>query len=552
MRVKLLRPEFALQSGVVEKFLKGPRFLSAMTHSSLPSVRIDTDDTGIPFVVEEVVDGRELSSLIDGFPQGLPLPLVAKVIVPLVEVLALAHESGVVHGAIDVQRVKLLGPAHEPSPKLLDFGVPASERTPAEDAYRAPELSSSDAGSEQGDVFAMGVLLYVMLSGTLPFRSGKKSAMPLDEVAPQVPQEWVELTTACLEPQTTKRLADASVLLKKLRHCAGERSSVSRVKAIDQTADASFEDTAPEEEPKESKSAKEVKSAKEAHDVKVSMAATMLAMPAPVVSAPATPDEKETVADPVTAKPEAKHEPKAEAKADAKADAKAEPPVISSLANVFGSAEESEKKDKKSAAKEAADKLKSKAKHHDRDSHVEARDKEHEHKHDPKHDHKHDPKHDKDKPRESKVTVRHGDRESKVDSERPAPAKHEPGKRATPPAGSPRPKTAGPTQGQIAAVALTDAQLNALRGMRTKNTEERDRWVGLIFLLLFMLMLQLGIPLLYEPHMTRAHVLFGPRLNIVAGAFSMVTIVATARMWFAQVQARSPIDRVTSFTLQVV
>src|SRR3954470_18095690 len=76
VQITVLRPEFALQGRVVDSFLRGPRCLAAVSHQSLPLVRVDTDDTGIPFVVEEAVEGRSLAALIASFPQGMPVAMV--------------------------------------------------------------------------------------------------------------------------------------------------------------------------------------------------------------------------------------------------------------------------------------------------------------------------------------------------------------------------------------------------------------------------------------------------------------------------------------------
>src|SRR5262249_19627053 len=154
--VTLVRPEFALQSSVVEDFLKRPRSLAAIRHACLPLVRVDSDDTGIPFVVEETIEGRNLSSLIDSFPQGLPPAMLSAVAVPLTEALALVHDHGLLHGRIDAEHVKLLGEAHTPRPKWLDVGA-HNDGTAAQDPnYRAPEsrTQGADCATPRADVFA--------------------------------------------------------------------------------------------------------------------------------------------------------------------------------------------------------------------------------------------------------------------------------------------------------------------------------------------------------------------------------------------------------------
>jgi hypothetical protein len=108
------------------------------------------------------------------------------------------------------------------------------------------------------------------------------------------------------------------------------------------------------------------------------------------------------------------------------------------------------------------------------------------------------------------------------------------------------------TQGQIAAVALTDLQLDALRALRRKNEEEDDRWLVLFVMMFLMLLLQLGLPLLYEPQMARAQALFGAKLRWVSAGFTVVVVIATVRIWAAHIRSNSLLVRATSFTMLVV
>jgi hypothetical protein len=107
-------------------------------------------------------------------------------------------------------------------------------------------------------------------------------------------------------------------------------------------------------------------------------------------------------------------------------------------------------------------------------------------------------------------------------------------------------------QGQVAAVALTDAQLDALRALRLKNEDEDDRWVIFVMLTFFMVALQLGVPLLYDPQLARAQALFAGKVPLVSAGFAVMVVLATARIWVARVATNSVLTRVTSFTMFVV
>jgi serine/threonine protein kinase len=72
VQIKLLRPELALQSGAVQRFLKVPKTLSGLRHPNLSQViAIESDELGIPFVVEEHVQGEPLGKTVASFPQGI-------------------------------------------------------------------------------------------------------------------------------------------------------------------------------------------------------------------------------------------------------------------------------------------------------------------------------------------------------------------------------------------------------------------------------------------------------------------------------------------------
>jgi serine/threonine protein kinase len=506
VQVTVLRPEFALQGRVVDSFLRGPRSLAAVSHQSLPLVRVDTDDTGIPFVVEEAVEGRSLAGLIASFPQGMPVAMVRQLSLPLVEALALAHEHGMVHGSIDAEHVKLLGEVHAPSPKWIGLGA---EQTQQDVNYRAPELGdSTDPRIEpRVDVFAVGVLLYSMLSGELPFRSGKRSAVPLDEIAPQLSRAWVELTRSCLEQQADARLPDALALLTRLRACNDNRAAaepaptatIARAKAERKNKPAPKRDARVDSDPRPAA----VEPSPPAQATRAESPAAVRGTDATLQAAPAAQGAKAAAPAAARADGAARASPPAAAAPEAKPDSK--PP-----------------KDKKQAALEAAGKLS--AKHKPRDAAA------------------------------SPVAATPSAASAPLASPAAAsePSAPPPQAAAAPLELAPVRKAARPTPAQAAAVALTSAQLDALRALRGKDEQERDRWAGIFFMLVFIALLQFGVPLLREPHMTSAQILLGPKLRIAASAFSLVAVVAAVRIWVAQLRSKTLIHRITTFLMQVI
>jgi len=213
VKVKLLRPEFALQSNVVQRFLRAPRTLTGLRHPNVSQVlAVESDETGIPFVVEEHVEGESLARTIECFPDGMPLAIALSLISKVVEAVTAAHELGVVHGRLDRDHVLLAKLAGNSVPKVVRFGsVDAGRARAASEPQRvAPELRDGKAVPDaRSDVWALGALLYEALSGEPPVVSGHQ---PLTERAPDVPAELSQIVDRCLSPRPADRPARASAL----------------------------------------------------------------------------------------------------------------------------------------------------------------------------------------------------------------------------------------------------------------------------------------------------------------------------------------------------
>lgn len=108
VHIALLRPEVALRNGVAQRFIKGPKALTQIEHPNVARVwSVESDATGIPFVVEEPKSGQTLASMIEAFPDGMPLGVAMNLLGPVVEAFAAAHGSGLAHGTFDAKHVRL-------------------------------------------------------------------------------------------------------------------------------------------------------------------------------------------------------------------------------------------------------------------------------------------------------------------------------------------------------------------------------------------------------------------------------------------------------------
>ena len=166
----------------VERFLREGRIAARLDHPHVVSVSdVGTTDDKTPFLVMALLDGRDLASLL-AERGALPVEEAIGIILPILAALKVVHAAGLVHRDIKPANVFLCRSAHaEVHPKLLDFGIakPTEKESIAltgtadmlgTPMYMAPEQikSAKDAGV-QADQYAIGIVLYECLTGSLPF-----------------------------------------------------------------------------------------------------------------------------------------------------------------------------------------------------------------------------------------------------------------------------------------------------------------------------------------------------------------------------------------------
>jgi tRNA A-37 threonylcarbamoyl transferase component Bud32 len=198
---------------------------------------------GRPFFSLEYLEGGSLADKLDGTP--LRSRKAADLVEEVARAIHAAHKKGIVHRDLKPANVLL---AADGTPKVADFGLAkqlgqeqghtqsgAIMGTPS---YMAPEQAagkSKDIGPA-ADVYALGAILYELITGRPPF----KAATPLDTVLqvlgtepvppsrlqPKVPRDLETICLKCLEKQPGKRYASALALAKELNHRARSRSSL--------------------------------------------------------------------------------------------------------------------------------------------------------------------------------------------------------------------------------------------------------------------------------------------------------------------------------------
>lgn len=173
------------------------------------------EDTGDLYVVREQIRGITLQERIRRIAP-FTLAVSTDIAVAVTESLVAAHRVGIAHGDLRPGHV-LLSP--EGQIKTADFVygalVAAQISEPNRAAYRAPELAGEEA-TPAGDIYALGAMLYEMLTGALPLAGGTRLLSPRD-VNPGIPPALDGLVQKCLQSDPARRYRTAGTLLTDLQ-----------------------------------------------------------------------------------------------------------------------------------------------------------------------------------------------------------------------------------------------------------------------------------------------------------------------------------------------
>jgi len=198
--LKVLLPELHTHAEAVERFVREATWAAGLDHPNVVRVfdRGRLDD-GSPFFTMELLHGQDLAELITR-KRRLPWGRARHIILQLCAVLERAHARGIVHRDLKPENCFLVEIGGDPDfLKLLDFGIARQETTA--DArltttgfvlgtalYMSPQQARGEKADHRADVYAVGVLLYEMLSGVNPFACGNAlqvlSAIQSDPVKP--------------------------------------------------------------------------------------------------------------------------------------------------------------------------------------------------------------------------------------------------------------------------------------------------------------------------------------------------------------------------------
>jgi tRNA A-37 threonylcarbamoyl transferase component Bud32 len=173
--VKLMAPQLRSDPVSWERFRREAQYQAALRHPGITEVYDYGEHEGQPFIVMEFLDGSDLSALLRGNPQGLPVAEAAALAVQAADALAYLHDSGLLHRDIKPANLFL---GRDGQLKVCDFGVAKSVGSASIThagarlgtwAYLAPEVWLGEQATARTDLYALGCVLHEMVTGQPPF-----------------------------------------------------------------------------------------------------------------------------------------------------------------------------------------------------------------------------------------------------------------------------------------------------------------------------------------------------------------------------------------------
>jgi serine/threonine-protein kinase len=174
--LKILRQDLGINPAHRERFLREARAVNRINHPNIVQITDFGEDGGLVFLVMEYFDGEALNAALDAGPFGCAR--ATRIAVQIASALARAHQLGVVHRDLKPENVLLRTRDIDEIVKLTDFGIAKLLDAPAitfgeqrfgTPGYIAPEYLEGAPASPQGDLYALGIALYQMLTGVLPW-----------------------------------------------------------------------------------------------------------------------------------------------------------------------------------------------------------------------------------------------------------------------------------------------------------------------------------------------------------------------------------------------
>ena len=240
--VKILRDELARDGEFRSRFQTEAQAVAMLSHPNIVSVYDVSHSDNVEYIVMELIEGVTLMQYMQkkgalGWKEALHFS------VQISKALEHAHSKGIVHRDIKPQNIMII---RDGSIKVADFGIAALESTQEQRSsqtvgsvhYIAPEQARGEQPDTRSDIYSLGVVMYEMLTGRMPYDGETAEqialkhiagiAVPPQEINPDIPDELARITLRAMNADINARYQSASELLADLEEFRKQQAAANR------------------------------------------------------------------------------------------------------------------------------------------------------------------------------------------------------------------------------------------------------------------------------------------------------------------------------------
>ncbi|HEV2232802.1 MAG TPA: protein kinase [Terriglobia bacterium] len=273
--LKVINPSLMGDELFVKRFRHEAVITRKLRHPNAVRVDdIDEAEDGRPIILMEYIEGQSLKKLIQD--QGaLPVPRVCSIIKQAAAALEAAHNLGMIHRDIKPENIVLVAGPEGEVVKVLDFGIAKVKEARASESagmtltgtgvvigtpqYMSPEQAMGKRGDEldgRSDIYSLGVVMYQMLTGDLPFKADTTMAMllahmqtpptPIRTIHPelQIPDAVANVVMKTLEKDPSLRPQSARALITEIENAEKRAAPLNETRVLNSSGSYSPEDSA--------------------------------------------------------------------------------------------------------------------------------------------------------------------------------------------------------------------------------------------------------------------------------------------------------------------
>jgi len=228
--VKVLKSEYSDDKSFVEKFRAEAQSAAGLSHPNIVNVYDVGEDNGLYYIVMELVEGITLKDFVERKGK-LAVKEALAISIQIAQGMEAAHENHIIHRDIKPQNIII---SKDGKVKVTDFGIAkaATSATIKSNAmgsvhYISPERARGGYSDARSDIYSLGVTMYEMLSGHVPFTGDnnvsvalmhiQKEAQPLHLLVPDIPPVIEHIVEKCMQKKPEFRYQITSELIRDLR-----------------------------------------------------------------------------------------------------------------------------------------------------------------------------------------------------------------------------------------------------------------------------------------------------------------------------------------------